>query len=710
MSSALLLVITSMISVLVISEVGSFNRALKTKTAYALAKEGVQIAVANINNGKTQAEVNALQGKTSESGQYDIYQVTSWNQNSRVLTVQGRAQVRNETNCRLDVNGDGRDEFFVCKNISTKLIEDPDTFKYEESFSGVADRLKPPTTAEWSGDGQVYLTSTTTPARTTGDMFATYTNDTLPKPNPNEIDVIDASGFTGNPDPDEVLIANTQSGSDGTQETARIESVDYDNDTITLADPVQNTYAPPTSITRIPQYTSVTIEAGATATINSWNAVTTTGGIMFFRANDPTDGVQIDGAIDISRRGYSKRRGPGRGGGYGGAGYGARGGHGRGGGSYADGGVAYGSNSTAEYMGSGGGGNNGNGDREDRGRGGGHAKIVARTIAVPGSVQSNGGGGIGIYIGAEGYRTGAGGSGGGISIEGNTVNLSGAVISAAGGGGAGLGLAQNGLDGFGGRGIAGGTFCPGGYGNGAGPTANPGRGGNGCRNFWNDKISAEDGFAGSGGGGGGSWDVQSGSGGGAAGRIAIRYGSLTGGNPSGYTAAPSGVTTGPWAFYTNAAPTDFGDGSDGALVIDEDTNLSDTSSDTTGSTVYNSDLIVQSNSISGSADNIRKATIYVYPSDANSSGNLTSLSMSTRTVDDVFIGGIEGTNGFDVSSGNGPYVRAFTWANDSLGNELQYSFKLTTADNTQTPRIEHIKIVYITGPNFKIDYSTWRAD
>ncbi|KKN38459.1 hypothetical protein LCGC14_0753360, partial [marine sediment metagenome] len=206
----------------------------------------------------------------------------------------------------------------------------------------------------------------------------------------------------------------------------------------------------------------------------------------------------------------------------------------------------------------------------------------------------------------------------------------------------------------------------------------------------------------------GGW---SGGGGGAAGRIGVKYGSVIGlSSPSGFVAAPGSAVTGPWAYYTNATITDFGDGSDGALVIDGDTNLSDTSTDTTGYAVFDSDSIAQSKTISGSSDNIRKATIYVYPAEANSYGNLTSLSMSTRTVDDVFIGGIEGTNGFDVSSGNGPYVRAFTWSNVNLGNNLQYSFKLTTADNTQTPRIEHIKIVYISGPNFKIDYSTWRAD
>ncbi len=140
MSSALLLVITSMISVLVISEVGSFNRASKTKNAYALAKEGIQIAVANINNGKTQIQVNAIEGTTGESGPNDIYQVISWNQTSRALTVRGRAQVRNETDCRFDVDGDGRDEFFVCKNISTKLIEDPDTYKIKESYSTTNNR------------------------------------------------------------------------------------------------------------------------------------------------------------------------------------------------------------------------------------------------------------------------------------------------------------------------------------------------------------------------------------------------------------------------------------------------------------------------------------------------------------------------------------------------------------------------------------------
>ncbi len=140
MSSALLLVITSMISVLVISEVGSFNRALKTKEAYALAKEGMQIAVANINDAKSETEVSAIQGTTDESGTNDIYQVTSWNQTSRALTVQGRAQVRNETDCRYDVNSDGRDEFFVCKNISTKLIEDPDTYKTKESYSTTNNR------------------------------------------------------------------------------------------------------------------------------------------------------------------------------------------------------------------------------------------------------------------------------------------------------------------------------------------------------------------------------------------------------------------------------------------------------------------------------------------------------------------------------------------------------------------------------------------
>ncbi|KKK96012.1 hypothetical protein LCGC14_2667040, partial [marine sediment metagenome] len=399
MSSALLLVITSMISVLVISEVGSFNRALKTKEAYALAKEGVQIAVANINNGMEEAEVKAIEGTTGESGTNDIYQVTSWNQNSRVLTVRGRAQVRNETDCRFDVDGDERDEYFVCKNISTKLIEDPDTFKYEESFSSVADRSGATDVGVWTGDGQVYLASTTTPPRTTGDMFATFADGDIADGSTVIIGVNDTSGLDVD---DEVLIADTQSDTatpNALMETRRIESKTAN--TITLQTGLTNSYtnsfgANPTrtSITRIPQYTSVTIEAGATATINYWNSTTTTGGIMFFRSNDPTDGVQIDGAIEMSMLGYAASSGPGRAGGGGGGGYGARGGHPYAGDPYTQGGSAYGIDAVAEYMGSGGG-RMGDSRYGSGGRGGGQLRIVAQTITIPGEIQSNGGGGVG---------------------------------------------------------------------------------------------------------------------------------------------------------------------------------------------------------------------------------------------------------------------------------------------------------------------------
>ncbi len=158
MSSALLLVITSMISLLVISEVGSFNRAAKTKMAYQLAKEGINIGLANINANRTEAQVSAIQGSTTEAGQNDIYTVT-WNENSRVLSAQGRAQVRNETNCREDISNplDGIDEFFICKNISVKLIEDPETYNFNESFSSTNNRNDGATTADWTGDGQLRL-------------------------------------------------------------------------------------------------------------------------------------------------------------------------------------------------------------------------------------------------------------------------------------------------------------------------------------------------------------------------------------------------------------------------------------------------------------------------------------------------------------------------------------------------------------------------
>ena len=731
-SSALLLVITSMIGVLVISEVGSFNRTSKTKKAYALAKEGMQIALANINDGKSETEVRAIQGTTGESGSNDIYQVTSWNQSSRVLTVQGRAQVRNETDCRFDVDGDERDEYFVCKNISTKLIEDPDTFKYEESFSS-DDYKNGATTAEWSGDGQVYLASTEIPDRTTGDMFAAYTKDPLSAGTTNVIkvdDLSDVSGFFGDPDPDEILIANTQSLSDGTQERARIESVDYAAKEITLKTPVQYDYSGTTSITRIPQYTSVSVTSRATLTANGWNATDTTGGIFTIKVKNTLQ-IENGSKIDMTARGYGQSQGPGAGkngeaGGGGnaaasGAGYGGTGGNG--GRNYIGdiaGGSSYGSDSSAVYyMGSGGGHYGSSGINAIGGSGGGLVIINANSVNLYGSIQSNGRYAENV---GEALKTGSGGgAGGGISVATDALDYGTTgigIISAAGGGGS-RGLREayggetngsSGLDGIGGTGARGttngGVACGEGASGGT-PGPNPGNGGKGSDSA---TCGAGNGTNSSGGGGAqvGGW---SGGGGGAAGRIGIKYGTVTGlSDPSGFVSAPGLAVTGPWAYYTNATITDFGDGSDGALIINSDTNLSDTSTDTTGYAVFDSDSIAQSKTISGSSDNIRKATIYVYPAEANSYGNLTSLSMSTRTVDDVFDGEIEGTNGFDVSSGNGPYIRTFTWDNENLGNNLQYSFNLTTDDNTKTPRIDHIKIVYIAGPNFKIDYSTWRAD
>ena len=402
--------------------------------------------------------------------------------------------------------------------------------------------------------------------RTAADSISTYTSDVLTSGSSSSFTVNNATGFAGHAtDPlqrDEILIANTKTNSDGTQETARILSVS--GSTITLTAPVTNSYSGTTSITRIPNYTTVTIASGATLTVNDWTSSTSDRyGLIFFRSNDTSTGVQIDGKIDLTGKGYTGGvtgaligLGPGGGGAIpniyysGGAGYAGIGG--KGSNQSSTPGNMYGTAARTEYMGSGGGRGSGSNNGSTGGDGGGRIKFYAAktTISGTGNIQANGKGGS---VGTNNGGGGGGGSGGAIYIESADLTING-ILSAAGGGGADhVQNGQNGGDGANGVGGDGGNANGGSGGSPGDPNVQRGDGGRGAYNC--SSILAGDGHFSAGGGGGHTDPAACGSGspsgGGAAGRIAIHYGTVTGlSSPSGYNGPPAGGTTGPWGYYT----------------------------------------------------------------------------------------------------------------------------------------------------------------
>jgi parallel beta-helix repeat protein len=120
------------------------------------------------------------------------------------------------------------------------------------------------------------------------------------------IDVNDATNFSGG---DEILIIQMQdSGSytPGTYEFKTIQS--KAGNTLTLTSGLDNAYgsgtfdqanASATQVVRVPQYTTVTVNNGASITANAWDGYT--GGIVVFRASETLD---VDGTIDVVGKGF----------------------------------------------------------------------------------------------------------------------------------------------------------------------------------------------------------------------------------------------------------------------------------------------------------------------------------------------------------------------------------------------------------------------
>ena len=114
---------------------------------------------------------------------------------------------------------------------------------------------------------------------------------------------------------DEILViamqagATTDAGAVGRYETDVVAGLA--GATIRLQTPLTNSYtttdasghAEAVMVQRVPNYTNVTIDAGATLTASRWNGAT--GGVLFFRASGT---VTIDGSIDVSGLGYSGGR------------------------------------------------------------------------------------------------------------------------------------------------------------------------------------------------------------------------------------------------------------------------------------------------------------------------------------------------------------------------------------------------------------------
>ena len=70
---------------------------------------------------------------------------------------------------------------------------------------------------------------------------------------------------------------------------------------ITLSKPLKNSYTASckTQVVRVPRYTKLTVNAGASVIADAWNGVT--GGIVSIEANDT---IEINGTIDVSGKGF----------------------------------------------------------------------------------------------------------------------------------------------------------------------------------------------------------------------------------------------------------------------------------------------------------------------------------------------------------------------------------------------------------------------
>ncbi|MCD6230202.1 MAG: DUF2341 domain-containing protein, partial [Candidatus Diapherotrites archaeon] len=338
------------------------------------------------------------------------------------------------------------------------------------------------------------------------------------------------SGFS---DGDEILIIQMQSYSGGVAGTYEFRKISSGGGTttFTLDAPLKNSYASGTfnpsaatvtQVVRVPQYTGVTVDAGASIISSAWNGYK--GGVVIFRASGD---VTVNGNIDVSGKGFSGGAGAaatspalggitynGRGGSggyvYSYAGLAGQGGGG-GGGSWTNGGMGSGAAGTVGGAGGGGGGQRegcymspyggggGGGGYGSAGNGGYGSNNGSEGInsmggsgATPAAVGCNsigspgGGGGGGIYgtpnlaklyLGSGGAGGGGGwqqdgggsssggsGAGGGgiIYVTANAIAINdGAAVSADGDQGSAGGTSGNGNSGGGGGGAGGSVYLTG---------------------------------------------------------------------------------------------------------------------------------------------------------------------------------------------------------------------------------------------------------
>jgi len=254
---------------------------------------------------------------------------------------------------------------------------------------------------------------------------------------------------------------------------------------------------------RVPNYTSLTVNAGITLTGNPWDSTKGTGGVLFFKTNAATS---VSGIISMAGKGYkygaygfnaaypatqtgyqgegisggslilsTANYGGGGGGGYGSQADGRNAGDGGGGGGHAtigasgaegaiysgNGGVAGAggnANGAADlnkaYLGTGGGGGGesvnavgGNG-----GSGGGIIFITGSSVGVSGSIISSGTIGSPGIAADGGGGGGGGGSGGSVRLVSTTISLGANLVISNGGGGGGGGIGTTKTGGAGGSG------------------------------------------------------------------------------------------------------------------------------------------------------------------------------------------------------------------------------------------------------------------
>ncbi|MBU1327084.1 hypothetical protein KKB64_04235 [Patescibacteria group bacterium] len=252
---------------------------------------------------------------------------------------------------------------------------------------------------------------------------------------------------------DEVLIINLQgtaanNANVGQYEIKTITAIN--TDTLTLNSALTNGYDGTTQkimVQRVPNYTNVTINSGITLTANAFDG--TKGGVVAFKANGT---VTVDGTISASNLGYrgtstNQSAGEsfcgynaGNGGSGGNVGSNGTCGAGGGGSAYGNSGTANGGGGGTGGAGGGGGGGGGSG-RSVGGAGGGGAYAVVATggtgqnIGVSGLGSTAGAGGAGVGSACDVYTCGTGGGGGGGAIYG-VANLSKLFFGSAGGTGA----------------------------------------------------------------------------------------------------------------------------------------------------------------------------------------------------------------------------------------------------------------------------------